>query len=242
MNVFIDGEPFPGSGDASDLKSTYGDMLDAARDFAAGRQRLIVGVEVDGLAVVGTEIDALSERRADAACIRLTTQAPIELVRCALLDAAEILNQSNSTRRNAIGTIHAGGIGEALRLINEISQRWQEVRVAVDQSALILGVSVGSLLTPRPNAAGAGMVHASSPTTHRDADAAGTETLAACLAEVARCVRDSDWSGLADVLEYDLGDETAEWCERLIRASAALASGEPMTEHADGVAAHERAA
>ena len=207
MDVLIDGKPFTAECD------TYTSVLDAARLHAATNGRLVVGVEVNGRLLSGDEVSSLYHaEHFGTAKIRLTTERPEALVHSALVDASEILRSTDGPRDSAVRHIRGARMGDALRDIEIVSKQWQRVRETVDQAAELLGVSVPTLMGnraagPRPASAGV------SP----------TETLGVCLTELARCVRDADWSGLADVLEFDLAEQTTEWFDHLMSAAGRIA-------------------
>lgn len=202
MKAWIDGQPFSATGE------TCAEVLEAARVHAAATGRVVVSVEVDGEEFVGDAIGSLAFRLAASASVRMTTESPRVLVREALMDAAGLLRQTDGPREEAIKHIRGGRLADALRSIESVARTWEQVRGAAEQSAELLGVEVRELLA--------------GPITNNEASGNPASALAICLSELKRCVEHADWSGLADVMEYDLAEETVEWFERLVAAAGRL--------------------
>ncbi|MGE3108033.1 MAG: hypothetical protein AB7G11_00150 [Phycisphaerales bacterium] len=203
MKVTIDGKPLRiGAGE------NFGVVLGAARAEAGARGRMVVGVAVDGRWLPAEEIEALESSGVDAQTVSIETESPAELIQSALLDAADLLRSTDGPRESAVRHIRGGRLGDAMRDVATASAEWERARRAVDDAAGVLGVSSAALLG------------GSSGGEHSAGDAARlASSLASCLSEIARCVRDADWSGLSDVLEFDLAEQTSEWCERLMSAA-----------------------
>ncbi|MBC7773136.1 MAG: hypothetical protein H7210_11610, partial [Pyrinomonadaceae bacterium] len=93
---------------------------------------------------------------------------------------------------------------------------WESAQTAINQSAALLGVSIEDLLaTPRPGQ-DVLRLQVQSPTLR-------IEQLTETLVEVKRAVKDRDWSGLADVLEYEMPDLCTAWQQLLTAAAHVLA-------------------
>ncbi len=211
--MYIDGERLLlATSTQSGTGGSCADAFPAAQAHAAARGRIIVGIEVDGCPLSGDEVNTAVARAKGASRVNLTTETPEILVGSALLDAAEMLRNTDGPRDAAVKHIRAGRLGDALREIESLSKRWQEARQAVEQSAELLGVGVGELIGSGATPAGVGAGRAGGP----------GDTLALCLKEISRCVRESDWSGLADVLEFDLAEESERWFERLVDTGGRL--------------------
>ena len=177
--------------------STFAAGLQAAADEAAKSGRVIVEALLDGAAVA----DDILERPPHESLgteLRLTSVEPRTLVRVTLMDAADALDSARHEQQRSAELIQSGKIEDALPALSAAIQTWQAVRDAVEKSAALLQMPLDSISMP--------------------GGASGTDTLieligalAGRLEEVKRSLAAEDWSALADVLAYDLGEQSQRW-------------------------------
>jgi hypothetical protein len=202
MKVFLDGEPLllPDSG-------TFAAALKDASARAESRGRVIVEVTIDGEPAPEATVEEPPETALGSE-VRFLSVEPVSLVRVTLMDAVDALDAARERQSRCAELIQTGKIEEALRPLSEAVQTWQTVRDAVEKSAAMLGMRLDEL--------GAG-----SERPIGDLIAA----LSAGLSEVRRSLSGEDWSALADVLAYDMGEQTEHWKAALTSAADSLRPG-----------------
>lgn len=181
--------------------------IGAACLTAQERGRVVVEALLDGQAMPPDLLDHPPDDPRPDAEIRFVTAEPRSLVAVTLLDAAEVLTAARGDQHNAARAVQAGDIEGGLRHLSGALAVWDQVRTVVDQGAALLGLDLASL---KPGPSGDRSV----------ADQA--ESLAVQLAEVKRTITAKDWSGLADVLEYELDGQANAWSEVLTGMARAI--------------------
>lgn len=192
MRLFIDGTEVPCP------CGTLGGALDAARTNAGGR--LIVEARADGFEVSPTDLEEPPARAPYAGTLEITTQDAGEVVRSLLRDAAGALDTVSPAHAQAATQINSGNVEQALATLGEVLRTWSSVRTAME------------------------LVWRAGPVAGYDVREQGGDLapvlagLADRLTEIKRSLGTSDWSGLADVLAYDM-DEQARVCRRWLVAA-----------------------
>jgi hypothetical protein len=200
MNVYLDGELFSFVG-----PRTFAAALRAAGAEAERHGRVLVEVQIDGAPALETLIDDPPEEPVGEE-VRMVSVEPRALVRVTLMDAVDALDAARERQGRSAELIQTGKIEEALAPLSEAIQTWQTVRDAVEKSAAMLGMTLGDLSTGADE---------------RDMEALIGD-LAGRLAEIRRSLAGEDWSALADVLAYDMGEQTDHWKTALTSAAEGL--------------------
>lgn len=197
MRVLVD-EQSVGSDESSVAGAIRAGVAEAER-----RGRIIIEAWADGRKMADEELIAPAFHDAGIRELKFVSADPRSLVRVTLLDAAETLTTIREDQRAAADAILAGKTSEALEALGRCMATWQLVRDSVQKGMDALGLAFGEL--PSELAVGP-----------RVAD------LAFRLGEIRRLLTTQDWSGLADVLAYDMDEQTHAW-DRLLRGLADVA-------------------
>ncbi|MEX2217235.1 MAG: hypothetical protein WD749_00620 [Phycisphaerales bacterium] len=198
MNAYLDGKPL-----TLPQPGTMAGALRAALADAERRGRVIVEVQIDGAKAPDSLLEEPPEEAVGSE-VRLLSVEPVALVRTTLMDAADALESARERQGRSAELIHAGKVEDALRPLSEAIETWQTVRDAVEKSAAMLNLRLSELKAGTP-----GME-------------ALVESLSGRLSEVRRALAGEDWSALADVLAYDMGDQADRWKSALIAAAEGL--------------------
>ncbi len=199
MQVFLDDSPLPN-------QPTLAAALKAAADLAARSGRLIVEASLDGQTIP----DAVLESPATAPAgnlLRLVSVNPRLLVRLTLQDAADALDAAAADQRRCADLIQSGKVDESLAPLTTAVETWQVVREAVEKGAAILHMPLDTL---------------TSGTADPDRLPDLITALTSRLEEIKRSLTAQDWSGLADVMAYDMAEQAQRWKELLIGLAAAI--------------------
>ena len=207
MNVFLDDKPLT-------AQPTFAAALRTAVDEAARSGRVVVEATLDGDAIADGVLENPPEEALGTE-LRLVSVEPKVLVRATLLDAADALETVVRDQRKSAEFIHQGKVEEAMPPLSAAIQTWQVVRETVEKGAALVQVPLDSVKF-RGGASGA----------DRLLDLIATLTTG--LEEVKRSLAAEDWSGLADVLAYDMCEQAEKWGGTLRSLSASLEpEGEP---------------
>ena len=193
MKIILDDAPL------TETPATLAEAIAAAAARAAGMQRVIVDILVDGRAVSADELDDASAMAHECAELRLTTAEPRAFGRVTMQAAADALGDARESQQRAAELFEAGNAGEAFRSLDSALNLWQAARQSLDQGAQLVGLDLTAL-----------------PLEHPDVLPEAISRLSAALEEVRRSVTAQDWAGLSDVLLYDLDDLVGEW-QKLLR-------------------------
>lgn len=210
MQVLIDGAPLAHSA------STFTDALEAARIETNRLGRVIIGIEVDGAAWSPGATGSPAAEQMNGRDVRLFTHDPRSLVGRTLLDVADLLKATGPQHHDAAILIQSGKLGEGMKLLGQTISAWESARTAITQCAALLGTSVEKLLSlPGASTPTAAKTHAdpagSGPPGETAVGSGLIHELTNSLQEVKRAVKDNDWSGLADVLEYEMAELCTTW-------------------------------
>lgn len=190
---------------------TFASGLQAGADEAARSGRVIVEAQLDGAAVAEDILERPPEESLGTE-LRLVSVEPRSLVRVTLVDAAEALDAARGEQDRCAELIQTGKVEESLAPLSAAIQTWQAVRDAVEKSAALLRMPLDSITLP--------------------GGASGTDSLveligalAGTLESVKRSLAAQDWSGLADLMAYDLGEQAKRWRLVLLSLSESLKDG-----------------
>lgn len=190
MQVYLDDKPLK-------PEATFADGIRAAVDEAAKSERVVIEAYLDGSAVSDAILESPPEEDLGRE-LRLTSVNPRSLVGATLADAAGALEAAEADQRRCAELIQAGSVEEALAPLSSVIQTWQAVREAVEKSAAITRVSLEDMVAPGGASGTDRVVNAITSLTSR-------------LEEIKRCLGNQDWSALADVIGYDMSEESQRW-------------------------------
>ncbi len=195
MKVYLDGQPLAVE------RATLASGLRAGSEAAQRRGRVVVEVYVDGAMVSDTLLGDPPDEVLGAE-MKLVSVEPRLLVRETLLDAVEALDKAGQEQAEAAEEIQSGRPEGAMLLLQSAIMKWQAVRDAVEKSASLLDIPLSAKI--------------SSPTGAADRNLSQVvDGLAVSLTEVRRTLEADDWSGLADLLAYDMATQVKDWQEML---------------------------
>lgn len=199
MRTYLDGSLLDGAG------STLGSALVAVREKAGSR--LVVHVEIDGVAVPADDLTNPPTRQPYGGELRITTADAGDLLRDSLMYASGALRDLAPRQREAAEMIQMSKTSDAMGVLGDVLRSWEQAKQVL-QLAGTLGVSM--------------------PTSEQSPEGAIGE-LARHLEELKRSLRAEDWSSLADVLAYDLPPLSDRWSAMLgeLAISCSAAVGAP---------------
>lgn len=193
MKVLLDGSAL----DVAD--PTLGCALDSALEAAGGR--LIIDAVADGVRVSPEDLASPPDRSPYASEIEFMSADPIALMKVTLCEAADSLNQITEWQLDAGKAIQEGDLESAMPIISRLLEGWGAVRTTVEV------VVDGGLLQP------GNAVDSLQPL---------IDDLAALLVRFKGRIEDHDWSGVADVLSYELGDRADSWRRWMMELATSL--------------------
>lgn len=123
---------------------------------------------------------------------------------------------------DAARLVRLGKLEEAFAIISECVAAWQRIQVSLAHAATAVGRPVEQLAA----------LALSPPDAPPEDNPLGT--LAASLQALKLSVQSRDWVGLADTLEYDLGDLARRWSAALLQPDPAPAAPSPIDPNASG--------
>lgn len=206
MQVFLDDRQL------SPDPMTLAAALRAGIDAAQRSGRVVVEAFVDGQPIADSTLENPPEE-AWGSEVRLTSVEPRALVRATLLDAADALESAAADQARCAAMIQSGRVDESLAPLSAAVQTWQSVREAVEKGAALMRMPLDSMGFAGQGA-GAGAAG------ERLVDLIGS--LTSRLEEVKRSLAAQDWSGLADVMAYDMAEQAATWKSVLEKLSEEL--------------------
>lgn len=205
MLVVLDGLPVQPTSAPATLKS----LID---DVARGRvgQRLVVSVSVNGVSLVGAELDhALAEPVAGEDEIFLASADPTELAREALTELAGQFERIGEELPILADGLKAGQVQEASRGMTPLLQTMQGLQAVIRQCSQVLEFDLSCC---RHGERTVGME---------------LETLATRLQELRDALLARDYALLGDMLRFDLPELCASW-GTMLRATAEEAAGRAL--------------
>ncbi|MCC7389662.1 MAG: hypothetical protein IT431_12935 [Phycisphaerales bacterium] len=197
MRIILDETTLP------ETPVTLAEGLAAALHRARAMDRVIVDILADGRAIGADELDDQGAMARPCDELRLTTAEPRAFVRVTLQDAADALDGARDEQRRAAELVEAGSTTEAYQALERALGLWQAARQTLDQGSQLLGLDLSVL-----------------PFGSTDELPEAIAMLGSGLEEVRRSVTAQDWSGLTDILLYDLDELVGRW-QALLRAVAA---------------------
>lgn len=194
MRVFLDNAPLEVE------RPTIAGALHAGCRAAEAAHRIVVEATLDGQPLPGDDLLNPPDRDLGDSEVRLITAEPRSLVSTTLLDVADLLPGAQAEQRAAADAIHGGKLQDALTHLGDALRAWDQLRQVVENGARLLDLSLSELRLGPADKAG------QTPTVSTRAGA-----LSAQLAEVKRSIQAGDWTGLADVLAYELDGQVEAW-------------------------------
>ncbi|MDX2131164.1 MAG: hypothetical protein SFY69_03815 [Planctomycetota bacterium] len=179
--------------------------LRLAADTARSAGRVIIEVKADGERLSDESLGAPSEDAAPIGVLAFTSADPRRLVGQTLLDAVEALEQARGDQQATAELIQSGDTDRAMDPLSRVLGTWQAVGEVVDRGATLLSLDVSTLRLEGVEE-GESFAHA-------------TSALREHLRLLRDAVRDEDWSGVSDILAYDLDAQAERWAY-LMRALA----------------------
>ncbi|MBL9032669.1 MAG: hypothetical protein JNM80_13320 [Phycisphaerae bacterium] len=177
---------------------TFAHAVALAASAAVGQGRLVIGAMVDGAAVDAEVLESPPARSLGAEA-RFRSIDRRELIANALVEASEVLRVASLDQSAAGELIQSARVADALPKLGSALSGWQAVKDTVQACVEALDLPRDRLAIAR-------------------ADGSGVETLADMasalagrLAEVKRALGSDDWSVLADLLAYDMGEQADRW-------------------------------
>ncbi len=182
------------------------DALEAARQHAASRGRVIVEVKLDGVPLSNEQLDA-PETAPAGAKLECISADPRALVGQSFLQAADALDEARVLQGDAAGALMAGKVEEAFSSLTEVISVWESVRRVVEQGPALVGVQAEELCPPGTDFA------------------ARTMQLGSALSAMKGSMVAQDWAGLADLLQVEMDEQAGIWVE-LLGAMGRFAAGQ----------------
>lgn len=205
MRAYLDDQPLTVE------PATVARAINAARDAAGERGRIVVEVLADGDAIADALLDAPPESDAGIGELRMTSAQPGLFVAVTLAEAADVLKRSNADRVSAAEAIDRGDMQEAGRMLSSVLGVWALAQDVLDKSASLMGLTPGQIEIPTGDG---GSVRGQQR----------IDELVVVLNGVKAAVGEEDWTTISDLLHEDLAQQTDRW-EAFLRATAELARG-----------------
>jgi len=190
--------------------------LEAASAAAAANGRVIVEVWADGQPVSNEALADPSPDPGAHAEVRLTTAEPRSLVAVTLHDAADAVDSVRTPQGEAASDVQGGRFDQALAGLGQVLAIWQAAHDAVQNGAALVGLDLNAVEFETPGGGREGVI-------------ARVESLAGKLGELKRSVTEQDWTGVSDVLAYDLEEEASAWGVMLRALGDRVRAGEGTT-------------
>lgn len=182
----------------TDAAGSVADALSAARLDAQRRGRVVVEAILDGQTLPDGALSDPSSALSPAKELRFVTADPAELVGSTLRGVASLIGDLKADQSAAASMLMEGKVSEAMDRLHSALRAWQTIRDAVMDGTTLLGLKTEAISVPGKDAT-------EGPLSER------IRSLADCLHEVKRSIGAEDWSGLSDVLGYDMQDQADVW-------------------------------
>jgi hypothetical protein len=192
MRVVIDNQVL------TSVPGTIADALRAARLDAERRGRVVIEATLDGRPLPDAVLSDPPATPASGKELRFITADPAELVAETLRGVAETLSDLKADQSAAADLLTLGKVPDAMERLSTALHCWQTVRDAVTDGANLAGLSIDELRVPL-------IKGGEGPLSDQ------IRLLSDSLQEIKRSIGAQDWSGLADVLGYDLQDQADQW-------------------------------
>ena len=191
MQVYLDDEAVIVS------QPTLAAALEAGRDAAQNKGRVVIEATLDGEPIPDTLLDNPPDDPIEEAEVHFRTTDPAALVRTTLKDVGEAVEKIRPGQRHCAEQIQAGQLAEGLGSLADVLRIWEALHQTVANGSSLLGIDLDTItLSVDGN------------------DIRVTEAvdqLSTHLGSIKRAVDNQDWSDLADVLMYDLDEQAALW-------------------------------
>jgi hypothetical protein len=195
MQVFVDDQP------VTVASPTLAAALAAAKQSAHERGRVVIDAVLDGVSVPDELLSSPTQDEFVGSDVRFATADPALLVGETLRGVADALEEAKADHVRAAELIQQGRIEDAMNRLTVAFGVWEQARTAVINGSALLGVALPAMRTDEIDAEKA------------VADLAGR------LGEIKRAFVAQDWSGLSDILAYDMPEQGSAW-QRLLRGIA----------------------
>ncbi|MEM1183634.1 MAG: hypothetical protein AAGI53_01395 [Planctomycetota bacterium] len=205
MQAYLDDEPL--------TSTTVASAIEAARDAAGARGRIVIEVLADGSPIDGALLDEPPTTDAGIAELRMTSAELGSFVSVTLADAADALRASTEARLHAADAMDQGRFDAAGDSLAKLLGVWAMARDVLDKSGQLIGVDPSTLTLADPEG---GSI----------SGAACIDGLVRVLGEVKSAVGDEDWSQVSDLLHDELDEQARQW-ELLLRLLAETARESP---------------
>lgn len=187
MQITLDGQPVTLEG------ASLGDVLAAAQAHCEAQGRIVVEVQFNGRALVGTELEQAQAAQLTDASVALLSAKPGELAAEALRGAAQLLDEARSAQGAAALHLQQDDVAEAMTHIGRAIEIWQQTQTAVLQVCQLLNLDLEQL----PLADSTAMTQ--------------INRLLDQLKELRQLLQAADTVALADALAYEWPDTVDRW-------------------------------
>jgi len=192
MRVYLDDAELAGP------ISTLSGALEAAREAACQRGRVIVEAAADGSAIPDSDLQHPGQVAVQPRSVQFVSADPRAMVRAALLDAADLLEHARDDHAGVVSAIDAAEVENARVLLERVLGAWSACIATVRDGGTLVGID---LELP---------VDGEAPATR-------VARLSTTLIEVKRCLSSQDWAGLSDAVGDDLEGHARGW-DAMLRA------------------------
>jgi hypothetical protein len=184
---------------------TVGVALQEAATLAGQTGRMIVEIEVDGIAWCEEDLARPEHTARGATEVRLSTAHPAELLRDTFAHATEAVLNAEEIQRAAAKLMQSNREGEGLQKLLEALAVWGSVQTAVSR-----GLELGVLTRDDVRAAGNDL-------------AGAVAVLAAQLRSLRTAMQSQDTTAVSDCLMYEFPATTKRFAETLAAMAGAVA-------------------
>lgn len=181
----------------SEAGQTLASALDAVRSSSRGR--LVIEAQADGAPIPDAHLASPPESAPYAEELRFISADAVALVRESLLEAADLLPPAREQHQCLADLIASGEPESAIQQLGTLLAVWQQV---MDTLQAVRSCEAVTL-----------------PAQEIDATATGLNDR---LIELRTCIERQDWSGLSDLLAYDLTEEAQRWEQLLATLARAV--------------------
>ncbi len=178
--------------------------VSAAAAIAQSKGRIIIQVMADGAPLADEKLADLPDTADGVVELRLTSADTKSIVRVALCDAADLLEAHVDAHKHAAVQFQKGEVQAGFAELDKVVEVWRVARETLDKCAAAIGLDGDALARTAADV-------------HRDfAEASHAVTsLSTKLNELKSGIERQDWSAVADLLEFDLPEQSALWSSML---------------------------
>ncbi|GJM24474.1 MAG: hypothetical protein DHS20C16_08890 [Phycisphaerae bacterium] len=143
MNVYIDDVE---ANIATNAEQLLDDVLQAAREQVDEAGRMIVGLVCDGIDVPDAELAAtLQKPQSEFQRVDLHSADPVALVREALDQAEQLLNETARSAKGIVEQLTCGNTADAMPILSSCCQAWLEIHGGVSNAMNALKINPESV-------------------------------------------------------------------------------------------------